>query len=137
MRKMMVKVEDLINDDSIGFGDSDGVVRDAFSQGKIGEWDKKNYFHNVQSKYTKAFTLDWKLEECEDAFLDSVGALGIRNPVALFDGMIMDGYHRMAAARHLGVEIPLIEYDSWEEFDENHKWEKAGLVNSDGFEAMG
>lgn len=132
MRKISVKVDDLINDPNVIFGDSDGVADDALGSGSIDRMDYNNYTCNLQSKSTKMFTLNWKFDECGDRFLESIEKIGIRNPLAMMDGRIMDGHHRMAAAWVLGIEIPVIEYEDDDEFDNYHEWEKAGTIHSDG-----
>ena len=41
--------------------------------------------------------------------VDDVGAHGVRVPVVLFEGKILDGVHRAAAAAELGVHCPTVE----------------------------
>lgn len=127
-----VFVDDLIADYSVTFGDSDGVVSEAYDSGSLDRDKWLDLSDCPSDPETKMFTLDWKLQECSDRFLNSIERDGIRNPVAMMDGTIMDGHHRMAAGYVLGMKIPVVVYDSWEEFDNNHQWEKAGTVHSDG-----
>lgn len=132
MRKISVKVDDLINDPNVIFGDSEGVADDAHHSGSISYDEYLDIADCPSTVDAKMFTLDWKLEECSNRFLDSMEKVGVRNPLAMMDGRIMDGHHRMAAAWVLGIEIPIVEYDDYEEFHDYHEWEKVGTVHSDG-----
>lgn len=42
---------------------------------------------------------------------DSVEAIGVQNPVTLFEGMVIDGWHRYQAANELGMPCPTAELD--------------------------
>ena len=44
---------------------------------------------------------------------DSITEIGVQNPVTLFEGMVIDGWHRYTAATELGVECPHKELDTW------------------------
>lgn len=132
MHAIEILVDDLIADHCVTFGDSDGVMSDAYDSGEISREAYLDLYDCPSDPDAKMFTLDWKLGECSDRFLNSIQLDGIRNPVAMMDGTIMDGHHRMAAAYALGIKVPVMVYDSWEEFDSNHQWEKAGTVHSDG-----
>lgn len=41
--------------------------------------------------------------------LDSVANIGVQNPVTLFEGMVIDGWHRYRAAMDAGVNCPTVE----------------------------
>lgn len=43
------------------------------------------------------------------ALKDSIEGIGVQNPVAIFEGMVIDGWHRYQAAEALGMECPTIE----------------------------
>lgn len=43
------------------------------------------------------------------ALKDSIESIGVQNPVALFEGMVIDGWHRYQAATALGLPCPTIE----------------------------
>lgn len=44
---------------------------------------------------------------------DSIVQIGVQNPITLFEGMVIDGWHRYSAATELGIECPCKELDSW------------------------
>ena len=39
---------------------------------------------------------------------DSITEIGVQNPVTLFEGMVIDGWHRYTAAAELGMECPVV-----------------------------
>ena len=43
------------------------------------------------------------------ALKDSIENLGVQNPITLFDGMVIDGWHRYTAAMDLGMPCPTVE----------------------------
>lgn len=43
------------------------------------------------------------------ALKDSIGTIGVQNPVTLLDGMVIDGWHRYTAAMELGMSCPTVE----------------------------
>lgn len=43
------------------------------------------------------------------ALKDSIEGIGVQNPVAIFEGMVIDGWHRYQAAEALGMQCPTIE----------------------------
>lgn len=45
------------------------------------------------------------------ALTDSVEAIGIQNPITLYEGMVIDGWHRYSAANAVGIECPVVELD--------------------------
>ena len=45
-----------------------------------------------------------------DALRDDIAAHGVREPIVLFDGAILDGRNRYRAARAAGVDCPMTEY---------------------------
>ncbi len=48
-------------------------------------------------------------EEGFQALKDSVEDIGVQNPVVLFEGKVIDGWHRYCAARELGANCPTVE----------------------------
>ncbi len=40
---------------------------------------------------------------------DSIMVIGVQNPIALFEGMVIDGWHRYTAANELGMDCPVVE----------------------------
>lgn len=40
---------------------------------------------------------------------DSINEIGVQNPITLFEGMVIDGWHRYSAANDLGMECPIVE----------------------------
>ena len=40
---------------------------------------------------------------------DSINEIGVQNPITLFEGMVIDGWHRYSAANELGMECPTVE----------------------------
>ena len=45
------------------------------------------------------------------ALRDSIEAIGVQNPITLFEGMVIDGWHRYTAANELGMVCPTVELD--------------------------
>lgn len=43
------------------------------------------------------------------ALTDSIQAIGVQNPVTLFEGMVVDGWHRYRAANDLGMDCPSVD----------------------------
>lgn len=43
------------------------------------------------------------------ALKDSIENIGVQNPIALLDGMVIDGWHRYTAATELGMDCPVVE----------------------------
>jgi hypothetical protein len=43
------------------------------------------------------------------ALTDSIDIIGVQNPITLFDGMVIDGWHRYSAALQLGMDCPTVE----------------------------
>lgn len=39
----------------------------------------------------------------------SIEAIGIQNPITIFNGMVIDGWHRYTAANEVGISCPLVE----------------------------
>lgn len=132
MQTYNVSVDHLVNSRDIGFSDSEGMIEDKRVDGQISFEERNELFATMSSAETKQKVLDWKLEECSDKFIDSIRRLGILNPVALIYNEVVNGHHRIAVAQHLGIEIPVEDYNNWEEFDIKHRWESAGLVDSSG-----
>lgn len=40
---------------------------------------------------------------------DSITNIGVQNPITIFDGMVIDGWHRYTAATDLGMDCPTVE----------------------------
>lgn len=40
---------------------------------------------------------------------DSIMNIGVQNPITVFEGMVIDGWHRYSAATELGMDCPLVE----------------------------
>lgn len=43
------------------------------------------------------------------ALKDSIANIGVQNPITLFEGMVIDGWHRYSAATELGMDCPVVE----------------------------
>lgn len=43
------------------------------------------------------------------ALLDSITEIGVQSPITLYEGQIIDGWHRYRAATDLGMECPTVE----------------------------
>lgn len=43
------------------------------------------------------------------ALLDSIETIGVQNPITLFEGMVLDGWHRYSAANDCGMDCPTVE----------------------------
>lgn len=39
---------------------------------------------------------------------DSIMEIGVQNPITLFEGMVIDGWHRYTAANELGMDCPVV-----------------------------
>ncbi|MFH1814343.1 MAG: hypothetical protein ABIF28_09290 [Pseudomonadota bacterium] len=48
-------------------------------------------------------------DDCYQALRDSIDDVGILNPVVLFEGRVVDGWHRYRAATEMGVSCPSVE----------------------------
>lgn len=48
-----------------------------------------------------------------EALKDSIAVIGVQNPITLFDGMVIDGWHRYKAAKELALEVNTQELESW------------------------
>ena len=46
------------------------------------------------------------------ALRDSIKSIGVQNPITIFDGMVIDGWHRYRAATDLGMDCPYVELPS-------------------------
>lgn len=47
------------------------------------------------------------------ALKDSIENIGVQNPITLFEGLVIDGWHRYTAANDLGMDCPSKELDAW------------------------
>ena len=43
------------------------------------------------------------------ALHDSIMEIGVQNPITVFEGMVIDGWHRYTAANELGMDCPVVE----------------------------
>ncbi len=43
------------------------------------------------------------------ALCDSIGDIGVQNPITLYEGMVIDGWHRYTAATECGMTCPSVE----------------------------
>ena len=43
------------------------------------------------------------------ALLDSIINIGVQNPITLFEGMVLDGWHRYTAANEAGMQCPTVD----------------------------
>ena len=43
------------------------------------------------------------------SLLDSINSIGVQNPITLYEGMVIDGWHRYTAANELGMDCPTVE----------------------------
>jgi ParB-like chromosome segregation protein Spo0J len=44
---------------------------------------------------------------------DSIDSYGVLNPITIYEGMVIDGWHRYQAAMELGMDCPEAELDEW------------------------
>jgi len=44
---------------------------------------------------------------------DSISEFGVLNPITIFEGQVIDGWHRYRAANELALECPEQEFDDW------------------------
>jgi ParB-like chromosome segregation protein Spo0J len=44
-----------------------------------------------------------------EALKDSITDIGVQDPITVFEGMVLDGWHRYTAANELGVDCPRVE----------------------------
>lgn len=42
---------------------------------------------------------------------DSIEVNGVLNPITIYEGMVIDGWHRYRAAKELGMDCPEVEFD--------------------------
>lgn len=48
------------------------------------------------------------LAEEYQSLVESVGNIGVQEPITLFDGMVLDGWHRYRVASELGMDCPMV-----------------------------
>lgn len=61
--------------------------------------------HALSAAYPAMSTEDFQ------ALKDSIENIGVQNPITLFEGQVIDGWHRYTAAVELGIECPVVELD--------------------------
>ena len=44
-----------------------------------------------------------------EALKDSITNIGVQDPITLYEGMVIDGWHRYTAAKELGMECPTVD----------------------------
>lgn len=44
-----------------------------------------------------------------EALRDSISDIGVQEPITVYEGMVLDGWHRYSAANELGMECPTVE----------------------------
>ena len=132
MESAVFTISQLVEDDTIEFNDSEGMIMDKLELGKINNEQYIELIHTMNSPLTKQIVLDWKLKECSDTFIDSIRRAGILTPVAMMNNCVLNGHHRIAVAQHLGIDVPVDVYETFDEFDDLHQWETAGLVDCNG-----
>lgn len=132
MKSTTFSPQEMIQNDLIGFSDSEGMIEDKRAEGEISDEEHMDLFYTMDTPETKRIVLQWKLEECASDFIDSIREIGIKTPIAILDGNVLNGHHRIAVAQHLGIDVPVDIYDSWEEFDSLHRWSSPNLVDCDG-----
>jgi hypothetical protein len=47
-------------------------------------------------------------EEEYESLFNSIGEIGVQNPITLFEGMVIDGWHRYRAANEAGLDCPTV-----------------------------
>lgn len=47
-----------------------------------------------------------------EALKDSISSIGVQNPITVFEGMVIDGWHRYTAANEVGADCPSVELGS-------------------------
>lgn len=46
-----------------------------------------------------------------EALKDSITNIGVQNPITLYEGMVLDGWHRWTAAEAVGMQCPTVQLD--------------------------
>lgn len=44
-----------------------------------------------------------------ESLVESIGNIGVQNPITIFDGMVIDGWHRYSAAKDSGMHCPELQ----------------------------
>lgn len=109
-------VSEIVNSEDIEFGDSSWYLDEMFKDGGIQTEDYEFYTSRAGNPFAKDLVLDIKFSECEPEFIESIRESGIRRPVTIVDNTVIDGHHRLAVARHLGIEALVKVFDNWEEW---------------------
>ena len=46
-----------------------------------------------------------------EALKDSIADIGVQNPITIFEGMVIDGWHRFTAANEVGMPCPTVDLE--------------------------
>lgn len=130
MKTIIVDVNELVESNTVAFGDSEGMIEDRLDSGLLSNDEYDDLMTTMDNVETKKIVLRWKFEECSQDFIDSIVNDGILTPVAMLDDTILNGHHRLAVAQKLGINIPIDVYESWGEFETLHDW-SGGMSHSD------
>ncbi len=65
--------------------------------------------HHCYEQHPLSATFPPMSDEARLALRDSIEDIGVQNPVVLFEGKVLDGWHRYCAARELGANCPMVE----------------------------
>ena len=52
-------------------------------------------------------------DEEYESLKDSINENGVLNPITIYEGMVLDGWHRYQAANELGMDCPEAELEDW------------------------
>ena len=129
MKTVEFNVDELIKSDSIHFGDSEDMILHRAECDLLTDEEYQCLTATMNAPETKQIVLDWKLDECTDDFIESIASEGIVNPVAMVNNVVVNGHHRLAVAKEIGMAVPVAIYDSWQEFDEKHVWNLDGTMD--------
>ena len=48
-----------------------------------------------------------------ESLKENISNIGVQNPITLYEGMVIDGWHRYRAATDLGMDCPTVELQGW------------------------
>jgi hypothetical protein len=71
--------------------------------------DAHREHHYLQHPLSAAFPV--MTGDDYQALLDSITDIGVQNPITLYEGMVIDGWHRYRAATELGMACPVVDMD--------------------------